>query len=128
MVTQIYLASPQQPDVVKKLLTVLFLLVLNDGLDMKEVKMYLDSVTWNSTTTATVTVPIQDCVFHYYCYLIQYEYESSSQTVGCLVTSVFAPLFPVLASYMENGYSVSNNTLLQYCIYYMEESVCDWMD
>ena len=90
---------------------------------MKQAQMFVDSATWNSTTTAVITVSFQECVFQYYCYLIQQEYQSSSQTVGCLRTSEFAPLFPVLASYLENGYSVSNNALLQYCIYFMEESV-----
>lgn len=83
----------------------------------------MESETWNYTTTAVVTVSMQDCVFHYYCYLLQAEYQSSSQTASCLVTSEFASLFPVLASYVENGYSVNNNTLLQYSVYFMEESV-----
>ena len=113
-------------------MNILLLLLLNDGQEEKLAELLIDRESWNLSSTGMHWISHQDCVFHYFCFLLQDEYriflQQKQQTItiplaGCLVTSEFASIFSVLASYIENGYSICNNIVLQYALFFMAPEV-----
>lgn len=112
-------------------MNILLLLLLNDGQEEKLAELLIDRESWNLSSTGVHWLSHQDCVFHYFCFLLQDEYRifmkqqnpSPSPSAGCLMNSEFASIFSVLASYIENGYSISNNIVLQYALFFMSPEV-----
>lgn len=106
---------------------VLSLLLLNDTFRNCQAEMLIETESWLSSTTGIVVTTIRDCVFHYFYFFLRSEYNlfRSEKTLspGCLADSAFAPLFPVVATFIESDYSISNNYLLQYSVFFMEEDV-----
>ena len=110
-------------------MNILLLLLLNDGQEEKLAELLIDRESWNLSSTGMHWISHQDCVFHYFCFLLQDEYriflqkQNTAPSAGCLSTSEFASIFSVLASYIENGYSISNNVSLQYALFFMAPDV-----
>ena len=124
---QLLASSPSQPSLTKKMVCVLSLLLLNDTFRNCQAEMLIETESWLSSTTGRVVTTIRDCVFHYFYFFLRSEYNlfRSEKTLspGCLADSAFAPLFPVVATFIESDYSISNNYLLQYSVFFMEEDV-----
>lgn len=128
LLTRLYLEQSEQSSRTKKLLSVLLLLLLNDAQEEKLAQVLIDVESWEVTTTGVHAVLLQDCVFHYFCFLLQNEYRTFLRAnavpfAGCLASSEFAAIFTVLSSYIEHGYSISNNIILQYALFFMSPEV-----
>lgn len=103
-----------------QMLSVLMLLLLKEGLTEKTMQILIDSESWDASTTAILTVSFQDCVYHYFTLLLQYQLQSVSElTGGCMSKSPLSPVFSVIRGFIENDYPIPNNEVLHYAFYYM---------
>lgn len=107
-------------------LCLLLLLFFQEGLEGQSMQLLIDVESWSTNTTATLTVSLQQCLFHYFHLLLQDQYlraEASSLHEGCFASSPFSQVFSVVASLMREKHPVCDNRVLHYAAFFMSPQV-----
>ena len=107
-------------------LCLLLLLFFQEGLEGQSMQLLIDAESWSTNTTATLTVSLQQCLFHYFHLLLQDQYlraEASSLHEGCFASSPFSQVFSVVASLMREKHPVCDNRVLHYAAFFMSPQV-----
>ena len=89
-------------------------------------QVLIDTESWVTNTTATITVSLQQCLFHYFHLLLQDQYlhaEASSLHEGCFAGTPFSQVFSVVASLMREKHPVCDNRVLHYAAFFMAPQV-----
>lgn len=124
---QLLASSPSQPSLTKKMVCVLSLLLLNDTFRNCQAEMLIETESWLSSTTAVSSRQSETASSTTSTFLPSERVQPLPQREDAisrlLADSAFAPLFPVVATFIESDYSISNNYLLQYSVFFMEEDV-----